>query len=250
MIRTWRSELAKLLSLRSMRWSLLATIGVALGFSFLVAWSFGQGEMPSNFDPIFASFYSLTLAQLAAITYGVMSSGHEHTHHTIRTSLLASPQRGRYYLAKTLAVATSAGAAALITVVTCHWLAQWVLGERGIGIFALDGPRAMVGGWLYLTGISLFAMGVAAALRSTAGALAGMLPLFLLGSQGLGNLEGIRKVAQFLPDHAGTMIFHTAGNPENPFFSRAYGPWLGMAIFGLWVTGALSVGYLRTRRDV
>lgn len=250
MIRTWRCELTRLLTLRSMKWSLLATVGVALGFSILVALSFRQADMQRGFDPIFASFYSLTLAQLAVITYGVMSSGHEHTHHTIRTSLLAVPRRGQFYLGKILAVATSAGAAALVAVVACHWLAQWILGERGVGFFALDGPRALVGGWLYLTGISLFAMGVASLLRSTSGALAGMLPLFLLGSQGLGNLEGIRKVAQFLPDYAGTMIFHTAGSPDDPFFPRAYGPWLGMAIFGLWVTAALIVGYLRTRRDV
>src|SRR5690606_10938769 len=111
-------------------------------------------------------------------------------------------------------------------------------------------PRAMVGAWLYLVGMSLFAMGVATALRGSSPALVTMLPVFLLGSQGVGNLDMLRPAAQFLPDYAGTMIFHTAGSPEDPFFSRAYGPWEGLAIFGLWVVAALVAGYIRTKRDV
>lgn len=124
------------------------------------------------------------------------------------------------------------------------------MGETGIGFFELDAPRALIGAWLYLVGMSLFALGVAALLRGSSPALVTMLPVFLLGSQGLGNLEVLRPIAQFLPDYAGTMIFHTAGLPENPFFDRAYGPWQGMAIFGLWIVAALMAGYVRTRRDV
>ena len=244
------AETWKLIRLRSTLWNLLALVAVAVGFTYLVANAVAAPGGARETDPIFASLYSLTVAQLAVVTLGALASGAEYTHSTIQTSLLAMPARHRFYFAKSIAVASLVGVVSAVTVLACHGLAQAVLREKGIGFFELDAPQAMLGAWLYLVGMSLFASGVAWTVRGSSPALVTMLPILLLGSQGIDNLEALRPVAQFLPDYAGTMIFHTAGMPDDPFFPRAYGPWEGLAIFALWVLGASIAGYLSARRDV
>ncbi|WP_394813429.1 hypothetical protein [Streptomyces johnsoniae] len=77
-----------------------------------------------------------------------------------------------------------------------------------------------------------------------------MLPLFFLGSQGLGNVPVVGAVAQYLPDQAGAVILHMAGPPEDMRFGRDFGPWAGVGILGLWAAVALAAGYLVLgRRD-
>jgi ABC-2 type transport system permease protein len=88
---------------------------------------------------------------------------------------------------------------------------------------------------------------MAAMLRSSARALGILLPLLLLGSQGLGNIPKVRTVAQYLPDQAGMAIMHITGLPGDPRFAHDYGPWTGLAILALWTAAALLGGYLQLR---
>jgi ABC-2 type transport system permease protein len=93
-------------------------------------------------------------------------------------------------------------------------------------------------------------MGVAAMLRSSARALGILLPLLFLGSQGLGNLPGLKPVLRFLPDQAGMVLMHVAGPPDDPRFGNGYGPLTAMGLLVLWVAAALLGGYLvLCRRD-
>jgi len=75
-----------------------------------------------------------------------------------------------------------------------------------------------------------------------------LLPLLFLGSQGLGNVPGVKAVAQFLPDEAGMAAMHVVGPAGDPRFGRPYGPWAGLGIMALWTAAALLAGYFAMRR--
>lgn len=247
------AEWTKLRTLRSTMVSLLLTGVLGVGLSYLIGLSFhgslsdGTLRFTGGYDPLFAAFYGLTIAQLAVVVFGVLAVGSEHSSGTIRTSLVAVPRRGAFYGGKLVAVALPATVVGSVTV-----LASFVAARAALGPYrpALDGEaaRTAVGAVLYLVLICLFAMGVTAMLRSAVLALAILLPLFFLGSQGLGNVPRVRAVTQYLPDQAGALILHVVGPPDAPAVPRSYGPWTGMAIMALWTAVALAGGYLTLRR--
>lgn len=246
------AEWTKLRSVRSTVVSLLLTFVTGVGLSYLIGRGF-RSMLPSqppdrraDFDPLFATFYSLTLAQLAAVVFGVLAVGGEYRTGTIRASLVAVPRRGVFYAGKLVAAALFVAAVSLATV-----LATFLTARAALGPYRppLDGEaaRAAVGAFLYLVLIVLFAMGLTAMLRSGTVTLAILAPLLFLGSQGLGNVPSVRAVAQYLPDQAGTLIMHIVGPPEDPMFARGYGPWTGVAILALWTAAAVLGGYLTIR---
>src|SRR5262245_54328988 len=203
------AEWIKLRSLRSSVVTMVLTFVLSAGLAYLVGLSFRTtfAHMPpdqqANFDPLFATFYSLTIGQLALVVLAVFVVTGEYSTTTIVASLTAVPRRGMFYAAKVLAGALLAAAVATVTVPATFAAGQAGLGPHGTSIAAHGVPVAIVGAWLYLTLIYLFATGLAALLRSAIPTLGILLPLLLLGSQGLGNVPKVKTVAQYLPDQAG-----------------------------------------------
>ncbi len=144
----------------------------------------------------------------------------EYSSGTIRASLAAVPRRGLFYGCKALAVALTVTGLALITVPATFFTAQAALGPYRVSLGTDGVPTAVVGACLYLILIAVFAMGVGAIVRSSVGALAILVPLLFLGSQGLGNIPKVKTVTQYLPDQAGMVIMHIAGPPGDPRFGR------------------------------
>lgn len=239
------AELIKLRTLRStpVTLGLAAAIGVAL--SLLIGYSARKASTFENFDPVFASLYGVTLAQLPLVVFAVLAVGSEYRSGTIRTSLAAVPRRGRFFGAKVGATLLFLGTGALLTVAAAVGTAQAALGPRRAALD--DVLPAAAGAWLYLTLIGLFALGFATLVRSAVVALGVLLPLLLLGSQGLGNVPGIRVVTQYLPDQLGWVAMHLAGSQDDPRWARDYGPWTGLALLALWTAAALLAGYLTLR---
>jgi ABC-2 type transport system permease protein len=243
-----RAELIKLRTLRStpITLGLAAAVGAAL--SLLVGFAFRDSKTLGDFDPVFPSFYGLTLAQIPLVVFGVLAVGSEYRSGTIRASLAAVPRRGRFFGAKVGATLLYLGTAALLTVVVAVVTAQAALGQRRARLDDL--LPAAAGAWLYLSLIGLLALGFATLVRSTVVALGVLLPLLLLGSQGLGNVPGIRVVTQYLPDQLGWVAMHLAGPQDDPRWARDYGPWTGLTLLGLWAAAALIAGYASlSRRD-
>lgn len=253
-IDTTRAELLKIRTVRSSGWALLLTVAVGSGIALLVAQTTRSSyddmshERRADLDPVFDSFYGLTLAQLAVVVFAVLCMGSEYSTGTIRLALAATPRRGVYFVAKIVAVALPVAAVALITVLASFVTAQAALGPLGTTLNAEGVARATAGAWIYLTLIALFALGIAAMLGNSTRALAALLPVFFLGSQGLGNVPHLRTVAQYLPDQAGSLIMHLVGPPDNPAFERSYGPWAGVGILATWTVAALAGGWLALRR--
>ncbi|WP_405645770.1 ABC transporter permease [Streptomyces uncialis] len=248
------AELTKIRTVRSTAWCLAAAVAVAGVVAALIGRSFrGWREDPGSAgqpdaDPLFASFYGLTLAQLALVVFAILVMGSEYSTGTIRLSLAATPHRGAFFAGKLLAVTAVLAVVSLLAVLVAFAAGQWGLGPDGVGWGAPGVPRAIAGSWLYLVLVPLLALGLTALLRGPARAMGALLPLLLLGSQGAGNIPAIRGWAQYLPDQAGTFIMHLAGPPEDPVFVRDYGPWTGTAILAAWTAAALGAGYLTLRR--
>jgi ABC-2 type transport system permease protein len=244
------AEWIKIRSVRSTAWTLAATFLLSVSLSYVVGLSFRADfshlppQQQDSFDPLFATFYSLTIGQLALVVFGVLVVGSEYGSGTIRASLSAIPQRGLFYGSKVLAGSLAALAASMVTVIATFFTAQAALGPHRTSLQAGGSAQAALGACLYLTLICAFAMGVAAILRSSARALGILLPLLFLGSQGLGNIPKIKTVTQYLPDQAGMVIMHLTGPPGDARFSRPYGPWTGLGILVIWTATALISGYL------
>ncbi|MBE1490258.1 ABC-2 transporter permease [Plantactinospora soyae] len=245
------AELTKIRTVRSTIWTLLLTFGVSVGLSLLVGLSFANQppeQQRTAVDPLFAAFYSLTLGQLALVVFGVLVLGSEYSSGTIRATLVAVPRRGLGYLGKVLATGLLALAVAVPTVLASFFTAQAALGRYGVSLGSDGALAAVVGACLHLTLLCLFALGVTTMLRGSVRSLGVLLPLFFLGSQGLGNIPKVRTVTQFLPDQTGWVIMHLAGPQDEARWVRDYGPWTGIGILVLWTAAALLGGYLMLRR--
>ncbi|GAA0439543.1 ABC transporter [Acrocarpospora corrugata] len=248
------SEWTKIRTVPSTVWTLVLTSVLSVGLGYLLSvLSRGSlaGASPErmvNFDPIFLAFYSLTLSQLALVVFGVLVVSGEYGSGTIRASLLAVPRRGLFYGGKMLAATVPVLVMSVITVPATFFATQAGLGPYGISLTADGVPAAVVGACLYLPLICLFAMGMAAMLRSTTRSLGILLPLLFLGSQGLGNAPPVKAFTQYLPDQAGMLIMHLVGPQDDPRWARDYGPWTGVGILALWAAAALIGGYLLLRR--
>jgi ABC-2 type transport system permease protein len=241
------AEWVKIRTVRSTAWTLIITFVTGAGLAYLAGTSLKRAE-PEHFDAMFASFYGLSLAQLALVVFAVLAVGGEYSGGTIRPTLAAVPDRRRYYLAKLGVVGLCAAGTSALTVAAAFVLGQAGLGARHVAITAAGVPRTVAGAFVYLVLVALFAAGIAQLLRGSTAALAVLLPLFFLGSQGLGNIPGLRRVTQFLPDQAGAAILHFFGEPDGPRYDRAFGPWAGIGIMALWTAAALIAGYAALRR--
>ncbi|MDT0345768.1 ABC transporter permease subunit [Streptomyces litchfieldiae] len=248
------AELIKIRTVRSTVWTLAATVltgavvGVLAGLSYRNAYPDMTPAEQADYDPLLPSLYGLTLAQLALVVFGVLAVGGEFSGGTIRSSLLAVPSRGRFLAAKLLAVAVPACAVALLTAAATFGTAQVALGPHGAALAEGRTLRAIAAGWLYLTLMCLFAAGLSALLRGTTRALAVLLPLLFLGSQGLGNVPVARTVLQFLPDQAGMVAMHLWEGADDRVFTPAYGPGAALAVVLLWTSASLLAGYATLRR--
>jgi len=255
-LRLVTAELTKIRSIRSTAWALVLTplicvcAGYAISLSLRV--SFPRLPLPQrrDFDPLFATFYSISLGQLALAVFGVIVVGGEYTSGTISASLTAVPRRCLFYAAKTAAGLLVAAVTALTSVAATFFVAQQALGLHRVSPLAPAALQAAVGAFLYLTLICGVAMGLTAITRSPALALGIIMPLLFFDSQGLGNVPGLQKVIDYLPDQSGAVIMHLNG-PADGRFSRPFGPWTGMAIMLAWTVATLACGYLvLSRTDV
>ena len=243
-----RAELTKIRTLRSTFWVFFATFALCVGPGYLLGLSFRASRSSADAldpaDSLFATFYAVTLGQLALVVFGVLVITSEYSSGMIRASLAASPVRGRFYVAKLAAVAPVVLGLSLATIVSMFYAAQAGLGPRAVGF----DPQGVAGAAIYLTLICLFATGVATMLRSAAFSLGVVLALLFLGSQGLANIPKIKTFAQYLPDQGAWVIMHLTGPPGSSQFGRDYGPWTGLAITALWTLAALLGGYVVLRK--
>lgn len=240
-----RSEWTKLRSVRSTPWTLAAAVVVTAGLSAVVC-AFTRSEfdgMPLRqkltFDPTFTSFAGMTLGQLAMIAFGVLVVSGEYGTGMIRSSLAAVPQRTVLMLCKITVAGLVVLVVGMVTSFLSFFVGQALLGPIGASLGDPGVLRAVFGGGLYMTLIGLFAMGIAFVLRSALLTFAILMPFFFLISNILGGVSATKKVAQYLPDQAGTAIMSVLPTSQD----SPYGPWTGLLIMVGWTVAALVAGW-------
>ncbi|MFJ6834009.1 ABC transporter permease subunit [Streptomyces sp. NPDC091209] len=231
-----RAELLKIRTLRSLLWGLLAVLAATVAFSALAG--LDDSGAP-DFDALFSTFLGVSFGQIAAITFGAQAVSAEYQGGALRVSLSAVPDRGRWFLAKAVAIGGPALVIGLVTGVATLVVGTSVLGSRANGLTWAEELRGVVGCALYLTLMALFAAGLAAVLRSGVATLSILIPFLLIVSFVVGGGSG--SVADFLPDKAGQTVLHEA--PDG-----ALGPWSGLAVTALWTAAALGAGAWCVRR--
>ncbi|WP_026929868.1 ABC transporter permease subunit [Glycomyces tenuis] len=239
------AEWVKVRSVRSTAITLGLFAAVALGLSWLIARSFDPGG-PAD-DALLPVFFGLLTAQLVLVTFAVTTVGSEFSTGTIRASLAAVPSRGRLLAAKMTALGLTIAAAALIVEAAVFALVRVSIGDAAAPLTEWWTIEALLGGWIHLTLLSVFTAALTVMLRSTVVTLSVLLPVLFLSSQGLGNVDAIKPVAQYMPDQVGMVVMRMTV-PGDPQFGRDYGAWTGIGILVLWTAAALLGAWWSMRR--
>jgi hypothetical protein len=249
-----RAEWIKLRSVRSTTWTLLATVGIAIGFGALV----GVSQMSSwdnlnpaeqlRFDPTFFSLSGLWLAQLAVGVLGVILITSEYATGQIRATLGATPHRGTVLAAKATTFSAVVITVGLVSSFGAFFLGQAIFASKDLDVAITDPGvfRAVAGGALYLAAVGLLGLGLGTILRRTAGAVAALVGVLVLAPLVSGFLPTSfqESVGKYFPAQAGMAIFSVTPDP------RSLSPWSGFAVLLSFVAITLAVGgALLSRRD-
>jgi ABC-2 type transport system permease protein len=248
-----RSEIAKILTLRSTAITLGLTFVACLVVTGLVAHAALQHN-PGYYLGFDATQISLTGMITVALTGGVFGAlliTGEYSSGTIRTTLAAAPKRP-------LLLATKIGVTAVLSVVFCEvlsfvsfFLGQAILSGGGAPSATLASPgaaRAVVLTGLFIAFIALMSFGFGLIFRSTAAAIAAfvgvifVLPLVMHGI----SQTGVRYLpTNILTNSIMSTVNQGQGGPFGPV-----SPVVGLLLMALYAAIALAAGAaVFVRRD-
>lgn len=253
-----RSELTKLRSVRSTTWSLAATVVLTVGIGALATavvaarWDHLSVVQRVTFDPTSQSLTGLLFAQLALGVLGILVVSGEYGTGSIRSTLAAVPNRPLVLAAKAVVFGVVALVVSEAVAFAAFVLGQALLsGSTPTASLSQSGPlRAVIGGGLYLTVLGLFALGLAAILRHTAGAISAFVGVLLILPLILQALPTsiINAVGKYLPANIGVTM--TTVNGPAHLDQHAFSPWAGLGVLGGYAAAALLVGgWVMVRRD-
>ena len=247
-----RSEWVKLRTVRSTAWSLLLFVGISILFTtLLTSGSSTEGGSPGHGgdnDIVMDSLAGVWFGAIAAAVLAVLVITSEYSTGMIRTTFAASPRRRTVLSAKTLVVSGCVLVVSLATSVACFQIGQWILRGNGfnyeggypaITLADHEALRAVLGTGVYLGLLAVFALGVGATLRHTAGAITVVLAALLAPVIALNFLpEGIADwVEKSCLMGAGLAIQQTVVRHDNIPLSPAG----GLAVAAAYAVAALVV---------
>jgi ABC-type transport system involved in multi-copper enzyme maturation permease subunit len=253
-LRVFLSELTKLRSVRSTKWSLAAaflfTIGVPAIAAAVVShhWPSASPHDRADFHPLDVSFVGVQIAQLAIGVLGVLVITAEYSTGMIRASMTAVPRRLPVLWGKAVVFGLTTLALMTPAVLIAFLVSQSILSGRHIDIaFTHAGvPRAVFGAALYLTVIGLFGLGLGAIVRNTAGGIAAFAGLMFVLPPLMNVLPASWNSAAspYLPLQAGEALLSlTRGNQ--------LAPWVGFVVLCAYVAASIAIAaVLLVRRDV
>jgi ABC-2 type transport system permease protein len=249
------SEWTKLHSLRSTRWSLLAGVLLTIGFPILFAaltsshWGSMGAHERADRHPLDIALAGVNVSQLAIAVLGVLVITGEYATGMIRASFTAVPKRLPVLWAKTGVFAAVAFLLMLPSVLIAFFASQAILSRHQILqiSFSHSGvARSVIGGAVYLMLVGIFALGIGAVVRNTAGGIATFAGIFFVIPP-LMNVLPTRwnnAISQYLPSEAGRQIFSLTHG------SHTLSPWPGAMLFIGYCALVLGIAaVLLVRRD-
>lgn len=220
-----------------------------LGSLFAVAAASCEGG-GCGFDPAVLSLAGVQLGQALVAMLAVLVIGGEQSTGLLRTTFIAAPRRMVVLAAKAVLIGGLTLAAGTVAVLGSVAAGRAILPGNGIAAPSLaDGPtlRAAAGSVFYLVLVGLLALGLAAAIRSSAasaGTVFALLYAVPLVAAVISDQELQRTLRRFAPMTAGLAVQATTDLDDLPI-----GPWAGLAVLAAWAAASLLLGALLLRRD-
>jgi ABC-2 type transport system permease protein len=253
-LRVILSEWTKLRSVRSTSWSLFAATVLTIGFPILASavisahWGQRSPGERAHFNAIDPALVGSQIAQLAIGVLGVLVISAEYSTGMIRASFTAVPKRLPVLWAKAVVFAAVTFALMLPAVLIAFFASQAILARHHVNLHFSDPhvARAVIGAALYLTVIAVFALGLGAIIRNTAGGIAAFAAILFVIPPLMNVLPTSwnNAASPYLPGNAGRAIL--AVRPD----SSSLAPWTGFGVFCAYAAGALVVAaILLVRRD-
>jgi ABC-2 type transport system permease protein len=254
---TIRSEFTKIRSVRSTYWTLILLVLAGLAWSVIYCaatahrWATMGALDKQGFDATQGSVIGLALlGQLVIVVLGALMITSEYSNQSIRTSLTVMPRRGVLFGAKA-AVFTAVAAVTAIVASFASFFGQRLLASTHAAA-TLSTPRALqavVMTAMFVVLCGLFAYGLGAVLRNTAGTITAAYGFLFLLPQLAKALDPTwyYDLVRWLPggDFVALITSSSAGQPVAHMFSA----WTEMGIFAAYVAVLLALGAsaLRTK---
>jgi hypothetical protein len=249
------SEWTKLRSLRSTRWSLFAAIVLTIGLPALFAavtsshWGSMSPHERADRHPLDIALAGVNVSQLAIAVLGVLVITGEYSTGMIRASFSAVPKRLPVLWAKTGVFSVVTFLLMLPSVLIAFYASQAILSRHHILQISLSHPgvaRSVIGGAVFLVLTGIFALGIGAIVRNTAGGIATFAGIFFVIPPLMNVLPTTwnNAISEYLPSNAGRQIFsltHDA-NSLSPL-------WGGVLFAGYCALAIAIAAVLLVRRD-
>lgn len=261
--RVIRSEWIKLRTLRSTFWTLISAVVLVVGIAALVAVAIPDksvlvGQVPagqraaieaqSSAFATSAATAGLTFASLVIAVLGVLVISGEFSTGQIRSSFTAVPRRFPVFAAKTLVLFVVAFLVGLVSSAASWAVAIPILNGKGYAgdLLSSDTLWAILGAGAYLGLVAVFALGVGAILKSTAGGIAGalgvllVLPIIASLISGLTRTQWVADAQHYLISNAGQGLAGVANGDIEP--------WANVVTVLVWAAVAFVGGALLLQR--
>jgi ABC-2 type transport system permease protein len=252
-----RSEMLKLVTLRSPWWSIAIVAVLSIGFSLLMAWaitSFDGG--PQGDDGSLATMVILaptTFTMLLAVILGAIQVTGEYSTGMMRSTLTAAPGRLGSLFAKTVVVAVFVFVSSIIIFAVAAAATAPIMARKDLGL-DFSNPEVsllpLLAGALTMAVIAIIGVATGYILRNGPGAIAlgvglvFVLPIVPAFFAALPGWEWIQDAARFLPSNAGQLLMGTGGG-SNPLE-----PWAASLTLVAWVVvGLVGASAVLKSRD-
>ena len=249
------SEWTKLRSLRSTLWSLLAAVLLTIAFPIIFAavtsshWGSMSPHERADRHPLDIALAGVNVSQLAIAVLGVLVVTGEYSTGMIRASFTAVPKRLPVLWAKTAVFAAVTLLLMVPPVLISFFASQAILSRHNLLQVSFSDPgvaRSVIGGAVYLMLVGIFALGIGAILRNTAGGIATFAGIFFVIPPLMNILPTSwnNAISKYLPSEAGRQIFSLTHD------SHSLAPWPGAMLFVGYCALTLAIAaVLLVRRD-
>jgi ABC-2 type transport system permease protein len=255
-----RSEWTKLRSVRSTVWSLAATIVAVIGIGILATaatasrWRSGHIEDRLFFDPTSVSLTGYFIGQLALGVLAVLTISAEYGTGAIRSTFAAVPRRPLVLVGKAIMFGAVALVVAELVSFAAFFIGQALL-SGSAPTAKLSDPgviRAVAGGGLYLVVLGLFALGLGAIVRHTAGAITTFVAVLLILPLVIAAFPASigHPIGKYLPLVIGNTMTATTPRGAHVDFLPGFPAWTGFGLMCAYAAAALIAGaVVMVRRD-
>lgn len=248
------AEWTKLRTVAGSAWLLVAAVALTVAIGAAADSASGYSALGPAQDTTKISLTGVYLGQAIVAVLAVLAVGSEYTTGTIHATLAAVPRRCTMLAAKAAVLLAAVLGTGTVAMLASLLAGRLILPRSGFTpahgyahLSLADGStlRATAGSVIYLALIALLSLGVTAAVRDSAtaiGVVLGLLYLFPIVAQVVGDPDWQRRLHEFAPMTAGLYIQATIGVHSLPLT-----PWQGLGVLAGWAGAALLVGGLMLR---